>query len=290
MLQYEDTRTSPINSCGDALSHSPSPSLSSTSCSSSNSPTPNKFVYSTPNVYGPQTNLNQAQGYYYNNNTDSPSQQAYYNAHNYNQQQNYYNQYYNYNKNNVQSYNNNSSYYNDSNYYSRNSSINTSDLNDSSYTKQMPVAKPQVKASELKFSIDNILGLNKVSVTKPQEQQISPINTETMELPSKKRKGRGKNVESNSNKRLRTIFNQEQLDRLEVEFNRQQYMVGSERSYLATSLNLSESQVKIWFQNRRIKWRKSMGKNGSANANNSAVNDFDDVQSEQSYSDSDCDE
>lgn len=42
-----------------------------------------------------------------------------------------------------------------------------------------------------------------------------------------------------------------------MEFMRQQYMVGSERTYLAEKLGLSESQVKIWFQNRRIKYRKS---------------------------------
>lgn len=57
-------------------------------------------------------------------------------------------------------------------------------------------------------------------------------------------------------KRVRTIFTPEQLERLEAEFERQQYMVGTERYYLASSLNLTEAQVKVWFQNRRIKWRK----------------------------------
>ncbi|NXP19185.1 NOT2 protein, partial [Scytalopus superciliaris] len=57
-------------------------------------------------------------------------------------------------------------------------------------------------------------------------------------------------------KRVRTIFTSEQLARLEQEFARQQYMVGTERCLLASSLHLTEEQVKVWFQNRRIKWRK----------------------------------
>ncbi|XP_022072357.2 homeobox protein notochord [Acanthochromis polyacanthus] len=57
-------------------------------------------------------------------------------------------------------------------------------------------------------------------------------------------------------KRMRTSFTSEQLSRLEKEFARQQYMVGSERFLLASSLQLTEAQVKVWFQNRRIKWRK----------------------------------
>lgn len=55
---------------------------------------------------------------------------------------------------------------------------------------------------------------------------------------------------------MRTIFTPEQLERLEAEFERQQYMVGPERLYLAHTLSLTEAQVKVWFQNRRIKWRK----------------------------------
>lgn len=71
-------------------------------------------------------------------------------------------------------------------------------------------------------------------------------------------KSTSKSLNGNSckSKRVRTIFTPEQLERLETEFERQQYMVGSGRNYLASTLNLSEAQVKVWFQNRRIKWRK----------------------------------
>ncbi|KAK3705672.1 hypothetical protein QZH41_009513 [Actinostola sp. cb2023] len=57
-------------------------------------------------------------------------------------------------------------------------------------------------------------------------------------------------------KRVRTIFSPDQLERLEKEFDNQQYIVGTERFYLAAELGLTETQVKVWFQNRRIKWRK----------------------------------
>lgn len=59
-------------------------------------------------------------------------------------------------------------------------------------------------------------------------------------------------------KRMRTIFTMDQLERLELEFTRQQYMVGGQRFYLSKELGLTETQVKVWFQNRRIKWRKQL--------------------------------
>lgn len=71
-------------------------------------------------------------------------------------------------------------------------------------------------------------------------------------------KSTSKSLNSNpcKSKRVRTIFTPEQLERLETEFERQQYMVGSGRHYLASTLNLSEAQVKVWFQNRRMKERR----------------------------------
>lgn len=44
-------------------------------------------------------------------------------------------------------------------------------------------------------------------------------------------------------KRARTTFSREQLERLEAEFNLNQYLVGRERSQLALDLGLSETQV-----------------------------------------------
>lgn len=81
------------------------------------------------------------------------------------------------------------------------------------------------------------------------------------------------------NKRVRTIFTPDQLEQLEKIFEKQQYMVGTERFYLASKLHLSEAQVKVWFQNRRIKWRKQSGLDGGRSA------DIDDVTSRHIRSD-----
>ncbi|EHH19403.1 hypothetical protein EGK_20101 [Macaca mulatta] len=67
-------------------------------------------------------------------------------------------------------------------------------------------------------------------------------------------------------KRTRTSFTAEQLYRLEMEFQRCQYVVGRERTELARQLNLSETQVKVWFQNRRTKQKKDQGKDSELRA------------------------
>ncbi|XP_060538222.1 ventral anterior homeobox 2a-like [Pantherophis guttatus] len=61
-------------------------------------------------------------------------------------------------------------------------------------------------------------------------------------------------------KRTRTSFTAEQLYRLELEFQRCHYVVGRERTELARQLNLSETQVKVWFQNRRTKQKKEQSR------------------------------
>ncbi len=67
---------------------------------------------------------------------------------------------------------------------------------------------------------------------------------------------------SNS-KRPRTAFTTSQLMRLKNEFDKCKYLTGEKRQYLANELNLNESQIKIWFQNKRAKIKKSHGSKNS---------------------------
>ena len=59
-------------------------------------------------------------------------------------------------------------------------------------------------------------------------------------------------------KRKRTAFTGTQVKELEGEFRRSKYLTISRRTELSKSLKLTETQIKIWFQNRRTKWKRKM--------------------------------
>ncbi|XP_057593434.1 NK1 transcription factor-related protein 2 [Hippopotamus amphibius kiboko] len=76
---------------------------------------------------------------------------------------------------------------------------------------------------------------------------------------------------SSKPRRARTAFTYEQLVALENKFRATRYLSVCERLNLALSLSLTETQVKIWFQNRRTKWKKqNPGAEGAAQAGGGA--------------------
>ncbi|XP_022912068.2 homeobox protein ceh-19-like isoform X1 [Onthophagus taurus] len=62
--------------------------------------------------------------------------------------------------------------------------------------------------------------------------------------------------EEERKKRPRTAFTAAQIKSLEAEFERNKYLSVAKRCQLSKSLKLTETQIKIWFQNRRTKWKR----------------------------------
>ncbi|XP_027204993.2 uncharacterized protein LOC113798628 [Dermatophagoides pteronyssinus] len=83
-----------------------------------------------------------------------------------------------------------------------------------------------------------------------QDSDMEPINC------------RNHNQRYRKIRRNRTVFTELQLMGLERRFDSQKYLSTPDRTDLAIALGLTQLQVKTWYQNRRMKWKKQVMQNG----------------------------
>lgn len=108
---------------------------------------------------------------------------------------------------------------------------------------------PPPSSKDLKFGIDRILstdfepkGRDSLSLRGP----YAVLSKDTMPQTYKRKRSWS-----------RAVFSNLQRKGLEKRFEIQKYVTKPDRKQLAAMLGLTDAQVKVWFQNRRMKWRHS---------------------------------
>ncbi|XP_051504554.1 homeobox protein zampogna-like [Myxocyprinus asiaticus] len=128
-------------------------------------------------------------------------------------------------------------------------------------SSSVSVGKNEAESAERRIS-PCVLVLDSFSDQNSCEEESTGEDTSQPEIRHDIDRGKaqscnfGDNNPKSSKKRSRAAFSHAQVYELERRFNLQRYLSGPERADLAGALKLTETQVKIWFQNRRYKTKR----------------------------------
>ncbi|XP_017275620.1 homeobox protein BarH-like 2 [Kryptolebias marmoratus] len=125
-------------------------------------------------------------------------------------------------------------------------------------TRQPPNLQPHLPQPSSPIAVHSHLPL--ISSQPPRGSEPSPSQT-PLSISSESETERS-TPRLKKPRRSRTIFTELQLMGLEKKFQKQKYLSTPDRLDLAQSLGLTQLQVKTWYQNRRMKWKKMVLKGG----------------------------
>ncbi|RZF37124.1 hypothetical protein LSTR_LSTR015314 [Laodelphax striatellus] len=137
--------------------------------------------------------------------------------------------------------------------------IECSSSNCNGSSEENPRKDPVKKSTTTPFSIDTLLSLRQSS---DEDENSAVGNTASnsgneTEMDCTNEGFHASQVEKDDRKkRPRTAFTAIQIKALEAEFEKNKYLSVGKRLQLSKTLRLSETQIKIWFQNRRTKWKR----------------------------------